>query len=173
MTTPPQTPSSQMKGLSILRVVATLAIPFILLFGLYVQFHGDYGPGGGFQAGAIFAAGFILYALVFGLGAARRIVPQRTVEAGLALGVLIFAGTGVASMLFGGNFLDYNALDSHDPVHGQHLGILIIEFGVGVTVASVMLAIFYAFAGRKRVEDPMAEPLLDGDGNVENEEPGP
>ena len=51
----------------VLRVVAKLLMPFILLFALYVQFHGDFGPGGGFQAGVIFAAGFILYALIFGL----------------------------------------------------------------------------------------------------------
>ena len=59
----------------ILRVIAKILIPFILLFALYVQFHGDYGPGGGFQAGVLFAAGFILYALVNGLGAAEAIVP--------------------------------------------------------------------------------------------------
>ena len=29
----------------VLRVVAKLLIPFILLFALYVQFHGDFGPG--------------------------------------------------------------------------------------------------------------------------------
>ena len=50
----------------VLRVVAKLLMPFILIYGLYVQFHGDFGPGGGFQAGVIFAAGFILYALIFG-----------------------------------------------------------------------------------------------------------
>ena len=36
----------------------------MLLFALYVQFHGDYGPGGGFQAGVIVAVGVILHALV-------------------------------------------------------------------------------------------------------------
>jgi len=40
----------------VLQVISKLLIPFILLFALYVQFHGDYGPGGGFQAGVIFAA---------------------------------------------------------------------------------------------------------------------
>jgi multicomponent Na+:H+ antiporter subunit B len=35
-------------------------------------------------------------------------------------------------------------------MHGQHLGILIIELGVGLTVAATMLAIFYAMAGRGR-----------------------
>ncbi len=133
----------------ILRVAAKLLIPFILLFALYVQFHGDYGPGGGFQAGVIFAAAFVLYALVFGVEAARRIVPARLLEAGVAGGVLLFAGTGLAGLLMGGNFLDYGVFAPLDPVRGQHLGILLVELGVGVTVASVMITIFVCFAGRK------------------------
>ena len=135
----------------ILRVVAKLLIPFILLFGLYVQFHGDYGPGGGFQAGVIFAAAFVLHALVFGVEAARRIAPARLLEAGIAGGVLLFAGTGLAGLLMGGHFLDYDVL-SADPLEGQHHGILLVELGVGITVAAVMVAVFLAFAGRK--EDP-------------------
>ena len=51
----------------ILRIVAKLLIPFILLYALYVQFHGDYGPGGGFQAGVILGAGFIAAGLVLGV----------------------------------------------------------------------------------------------------------
>ena len=50
----------------------------------------------------------------------------------------------------GGNFLDYSVLDPHDSSHGQHLGILIVELGVGITVAAVMVLIFFAFAGRER-----------------------
>jgi multicomponent Na+:H+ antiporter subunit B len=134
---------------TILRVVAKLLIPYILLFALYVQFHGDYGPGGGFQAGVIFAAAFILYSLVFGLESARRIAPPGVIEVLVALGVLIYAGTGIVAMLGGGNFLEYNALDHHDPVHGQHLGILVVELGVGITVAATMIAIFFSFAGRR------------------------
>lgn len=134
----------------ILRVVAKLLLPLILLFALYVQFHGDYGPGGGFQAGVIFAAGFVLYSLIFGLAAVRRVVPERALEVLLATGVLIFAGTGVVTMLLGGAFLEYGALVPEHPAEGQHIGILVIEFGVGVTVAAVMIAIFSVFAGRGR-----------------------
>jgi multicomponent Na+:H+ antiporter subunit B len=134
---------------TILRVVAKLLIPYILLFALYVQFHGDYGPGGGFQAGVIFSAAFILYGLVFGLASARRVIRPGVIEFLVALGVLIFAGTGIVAMLGGGNFLDYDALDPHDPVHGQHLGILLVELGVGITVAATMIAIFFSFAGRR------------------------
>lgn len=132
----------------ILRVAAKLLIPFILIFALYVQFHGDYGPGGGFQAGVIFAAAFVLYALVFGVEAARRIAPARLLEAGIAGGVLLFAGTGLACMLMGGHFLDYDFLAA-DAVEGQHHGILLVELGVGITVAAVMIAVFLAFAGRR------------------------
>ncbi len=139
-----------MKEQTVLRVVSKPLIPYILLFALYVQFHGDFGPGGGFQAGVIFAAGLILYSLVFGLNAARRAAPPAVLETLFALGVLIYAGTGVVSMLLGGNLLDYNALNPHHPSHGQHLGLLIIDLGVGVTVASGMLTIFFAFAGRQR-----------------------
>ncbi len=138
-----------MQHQTILRVVSKLLIPYILLFALYVQFHGDYGPGGGFQAGVIFAAGFALYGLVFGIDAAKRVAPPRVMESLVAVGVLIYAGTGVWTMLRGGNFLEYSALAPQHPTHGQHWGILLVELGVGTAVAAVMITIFYAFAGRR------------------------
>lgn len=132
----------------VLRVVTKLLTPFILLFALYVQFHGDFGPGGGFQAGVIFASGFILYALIFGIENAERILPDGILRSGMAGGVLLYAGVGIVSLLMGGNFLDYSVLQ-HDPVHGQHLGISVIEFGVGTTVSCVMITVFYTFARSK------------------------
>lgn len=141
-----------MRDLLVLRVIAKLLIPFILLFALYVQFHGDFGPGGGFQAGVILAAAIVFYALIFGLETARRVVPDALVETMLAAGVLLYAGVGVAGMLLGANFLDYFVL-AHDPVHGQHRGIFWVEAGVAITVAGVMLKIFYMFASRARDEE--------------------
>ena len=143
-----------MNTFPILRVVSKLLLPYIMLFAFYVQFHGDFGPGGGFQAGVIFAAAVILYALVFGLKKAQEAFRPNYVEVFIALGVLIYAGTGVVTMLCGGNFLDYSVLDLHlfgdwFP-HGQHLGIFLVELGVGITVAAVMIAIFFAFAARER-----------------------
>lgn len=139
-----------MRGHLVLRVVSKLLIPFLLLFALYVQFHGDFGPGGGFQAGVIVAAAFVLYALIFGLKETQKIIPSSVLEIAVPLGVLIYSGVGIFSWLMGGNFLDYDLLDSHDPSHGQHLGILIVEAGVLLTVSSTMLLIFYTFAGRGR-----------------------
>ncbi len=138
-----------MKDQIIPRVIAKLFIPLILLFALYVQFHGDFGPGGGFQAGVIFAAGFVLYTLIYGLDEAKRVARPAVVEIVIAFGLLLYAGTGVVGMIKGGRYLDYGVLGA-DPVHGQHLGIHLIELGVGITVASVIIGVFFAFVGRKR-----------------------
>ena len=134
----------------ILRIGSKILIPFILLFALYVQFHGDYGPGGGFQAGVIFAAGFVLYALVYGLENVKKVLPPKVAYVCSALGVLIYAGVGYVTMALGANYLDYDVLASY-PKDGQHYGVLLIELGVLVTVFGVMVSLFYAFAGRGRM----------------------
>ena len=133
----------------ILRVVSKILITLIILFALYVQFHGDFGPGGGFQAGVILSAAIILYALVFGLDAAEQVIPPRLLRLLASLGVIIYAGVGIVSIFMGGSYLDYSALNAN-PVAGQHIGILLVELGVGITVFSVMLIIYFTFAGRSR-----------------------
>lgn len=145
-------PMQQKKGLHhhlIPQVVGRLIIPFIVLFGLYTQFHGEYGPGGGFQAGAIIATGIILYALLEGENKALQAVPRRVLMGMVIGGALLFGGVGVICMLMGGNFLDYSVLAA-DPVWGRQLGIIIIEAGVGMTVCGALLSIFHAFASRER-----------------------
>lgn len=133
----------------ILRVGTKLFVPFILLFALYVQFHGDYGPGGGFPAGVISAGVVILVALTFGLSTAKRIAPPGLVERMVPLGVLIFAAVGLLGMLSGRNYLDYAALGG-ETAQAHELGILLVEAGVLVTVAGTMVALFYAFIERGR-----------------------
>jgi multicomponent Na+:H+ antiporter subunit B len=132
------------------QVVGRLLIPFIVLFGLYTQFHGEYGPGGGFQAGALIATGVILYALLEGEAEALRAVPRRVLLGMVVGGALLYGSVGVVCMLMGGAFLDYSVLAA-DPVWGQQLGILIIEAGVGMAVCGALLSIFHAFAARERV----------------------
>ena len=97
-----------MKDLIILRIVTKLIIPLILLFGLYVQFHGDYSPGGGFQAGVILASGFILYNIIFGINVGEELLSQRLSKNLMGLGVLLFVGVGIAGMVLGDNFLEYS-----------------------------------------------------------------
>jgi multicomponent Na+:H+ antiporter subunit B len=133
----------------VLRTVSKILLPFIFLFALYVQFHGDYGPGGGFQAGVIFAAGFVLYGLIFGMTHAQEVMPPGVLRLLIPAGLLIYAGVGVVNMLLGGAFLDYDTLHPSHPEEGQHLGILLVELGVGVTVAGVLTTAFFTFADRR------------------------
>ena len=114
---------------------------------------------GGFQAGVIFGAAFVLFALIFGLDTARRVAPPSVVDTLIALGLLLYAGTGVVTMLRGGNYLHYDWLDPHyteadaldglRSVHGQHWGIFAVELGVGLTVAAGMITIYFSFAGHR------------------------
>ena len=132
----------------ILRVCTKIIVGPIILFGLYVQFHGDYGPGGGFQAGVIVAAGFILHSLIFGLKEGRKLVSENLNLNIMKMGVLFYGGVGLISLYFNTEFLNYSIL-AHDSKHGQHIGILLIEFGVGLTVAGVMLILFHLFSSWK------------------------
>lgn len=144
---PPNVGVESMRQNIVLREVSDLVIAPVLIFALYVQWHGDFGPGGGFQAGVIFASGIILYALIYGIVPAQQLLPPRKLAYLPAAGLLLYAAVGIYSMLNGGNFLDYNVL-ANDPHDGQHYGILIIELGVGITVAAVMINIFFSFSER-------------------------
>ena len=132
----------------VLRVVTKIMIPVIVLYALYIQFHGEYSPGGGFQAGIIFAASFVIYSLIYGLEVAQDAISPRVARSLAALGVLLYIGVGLASIVLGGKFLEYKVLLADDQA-GETLGIIAIELGVGITVATVALTLFYSFAGRE------------------------
>lgn len=129
----------------ILREISHFLLPAIMLFALYVQFHGDYGPGGGFQAGVIFASAIVLYAVLHGTKKAEKVLSLKLAKSLAAIGVLLYAGVGIVGIALGGNFLDYNVL-ADNPITGQHWGIFLIELGVGITVATVIISIFYTFS---------------------------
>ncbi|MBI1371878.1 MAG: Na(+)/H(+) antiporter subunit B [Phycisphaera sp.] len=140
-----------MKHHIIVRVISKFLIPFMFLFALYVQFHGDFGPGGGFQAGVIFASAIALYTLVWGLDRAEQAFKPRLIEILIATGVMIYGGTGLLCLFAGGHLLEYRALvEPGHPQHGEHLGIGLVEFGVGITVTAVLTGIFFAFVRRGR-----------------------
>jgi multicomponent Na+:H+ antiporter subunit B len=125
-----------------MRVAARWNMPFMLVFALYTQTHGELGPGGGFQAGVMIAAAFILYGLVFGGSEMRRLIPRPVTDAAAAFGVLLYAGVGVYSLLQGYVFLDYAALNPANPGGAEPWGMTLVEYGVGITVAAVMITVF-------------------------------
>jgi multicomponent Na+:H+ antiporter subunit B len=124
-------------------------LPLILLFGFYVLFHGESGPGGGFQAGAILGAGLLLSRLTFGIriGSARAF-SSHTLLILAGLGVLLFAGTGIYALFLGQEYLDYSALPSwlNSIISTEHSsrigGIFLIEIGVAIGVFAVLSLIY-------------------------------
>lgn len=139
----------QMGDQTLIRVITKLSIPFILMLGFYIILHGELGPGGGFQGGVVLAAGLILYGLVFGADELRRRVPVAVLDSCMALGALLYAGTGLASLIAGGTFLDYGMLMPHSAGDGEALGLTLVEYGVGITVASVMTTIYLMISERR------------------------
>jgi len=115
-------------------LVTRFVVPYILCFAAYIQIFGEISPGGGFQAGAIFASCFIGYDLSVDniLSYIDSMVFLRTG----AIGVLIYILVGLFSVADGKYFLNYYSLNS------QAFGIMLVELGVGVTVSSVMIFIF-------------------------------
>ena len=133
----------------ILRITTKLILPFMMVFALYVHFHADFGPGGGFQAGVILAGMVILFAIIFGTYAAHQVVPRALAEIMVPLGVVIFATAGLPALYFNEPYLDYSVL-SYSAPKGQHIGVIWVEIGVITTVAGSMISIFYALVERGR-----------------------
>ncbi len=131
-----------MKDQVVLRVITKLLVPFMLVFGCYVITHGEIGPGGGFQGGVILAAGFILYGVVFGKEELHRVVPRRVNDVLAAFGVLLYAGVGIWTMALGGRFLDYSWIPAKDYGYAEAYGMTLVEYGVGITVCTVMVTIY-------------------------------
>jgi multicomponent Na+:H+ antiporter subunit B len=129
----------------LVKITTFYMLPIIMLFAFYVQLHGDISPGGGFQAGVIFACSYILAVFIFGTKEANKFIPIHFIRFILPIGVLIYIGTGFVCLFLGGKFLEYNVL-AHSQAHGQHWGLFSIELGVGITVFSAMSLIVYMFA---------------------------
>jgi multicomponent Na+:H+ antiporter subunit B len=138
--------SKQYEGDIIIRFVARVIFPFLLLFAFYVVGHGHHSPGGGFQGGVILGATFILLAISYDLKIVMRSFPEKIAIIFATAGVLIYSGTGALCMLLGGNFLDYSVLAQIIPgateITARSHGIMIVEIGVALTVMSIIVIIY-------------------------------
>lgn len=132
------------------RIVAALAVPFVLVFGVYVVAHGHYGPGGGFAGGVVLAVGVVLARLTVDREIVDRCVPEATAIVAMGIGMLLFFVPALVPLFMGGDLLDYSEL----PLGGieesrrRYLGILVVEFGVGAVVFGGILLIFDRLAAR-------------------------
>ena len=135
----------------IVNIACRVIVPFIFLYGIYVTIFGHYSPGGGFQGGTILAAGVILMRLGLGRRATyKKYPPQMGLILG-TIGLLIYGGTGLVTVLAGGNFLDYSFLPipgMNDPER-HYYGILFVEIGIALGVFGALTSIFDSLTREK------------------------
>jgi multicomponent Na+:H+ antiporter subunit B len=148
----------------VLRACVKMLTPLIIVFALYVQTHGDYGPGGGFQAGVLLASAVVAYGLVFGPASALRLAPLGAAAVMPVLGVSLYSAVGGVGMIWGDAFLDHDgfaALLRTQPTTGQHLGVALVEWAVFFTVSGSLISIFYAFMTQP--DDSQDDALFDAE----------
>ncbi len=117
-------------------------IPYIILYAIYIQINGEVSPGGGFQAGVIFASAIVACDLIFSKEKIEKYFPINSLVVCAVSGVLLYLSIGLISFIFNDNFLDYSSL-AKNKINGQHIGIFCIEIGVGLTVSSVISLIYF------------------------------
>jgi multicomponent Na+:H+ antiporter subunit B len=135
---------------SIIVIVVSRSLARVIqLFGIYVIIHGHYSPGGGFQGGALLASGILLLRMTEGMKGSQVEFPTHIGLPLAAVGTLLFVLIGFVPMFGGGNYLDYGAM----PIPGveavwlRYFGILAIEVGIGLAVATALVSIFDALVG--------------------------
>ena len=129
----------------IVRSVSRLLIPVVQLYAVYIVFFGQYSPGGGFAAGVILGAAFILTVLVFSVDHSEGAAMQRVLH-GDGVGMLVFAGVGGLCMIGGGEFLNYSALQVPGVADSarRSLGIVLTQIGVALDCAVTALSIVFS-----------------------------
>ncbi len=129
----------------ILKSAVRLLVPVMQVFALYVVTHGHHSPGGGFQGGVIFGSSFILLAIAWNLNTELKQFRENRILIFSAVGVLIYAGIGIACLLLDENFLAYAALAKIlgiSEVEAHSLGMLGVEIGVAITVMAIMFSLY-------------------------------
>jgi multicomponent Na+:H+ antiporter subunit B len=127
----------------IISLISRVVSPFIMIFALYVIFHGHYSPGGGFQGGTMLAAAVLLVRLAAGSDIGELQFKRSWGTIFGSVGVLIYFSTGFLAMLMGGNYLNYEFLPlGLEPEMLRSWGILMVEIGVGAAVMGILVAIY-------------------------------
>jgi multicomponent Na+:H+ antiporter subunit B len=138
----------------IIQTLGRFIIPVVQIFGLYVLFFGQYGPGGGFVGGVILGTGMILSVLIFGHEASRSQYARNILHAD-GVGMLIYAGVGGLCMIGGGEFLNYANLEipGLETASRRSLGIVLTQIGVALDVAVTAVSIVFSLSAEEIMEN--------------------
>jgi multicomponent Na+:H+ antiporter subunit B len=135
----------------IIDLVVRVLVPFIQVFAIYVAAHAHYGPGGGFQGGAILAASVLLVRLCLGHEYAAALYPLRSMLVLGGVGLAVYGVIGFLPMLVGGEFLDYSLIpiEGLDRVSSRYWGTMVVELGLTLGVFGILVSIFDDLMGRE------------------------
>lgn len=133
-------------GSAITDVAFRVVVPIILIYGVYVLFHGEVSLGGGFQAGALLACAYLLDRIILTFDRRVRKGKEELAILIAAIGTLFYLITGLLPMFNGGNFLEFSksplgasSAESLAELHAT--GITMVEIGVTVCVMGVIITI--------------------------------
>lgn len=135
-------------------VMVSIIEPIILIYAIYVLFHGEVSLGGGFQAGALIAMTYLLDVMVSNRKKNIFTLSSHKAMEIAGLGPFIYALAGILTMLGGGLFLEY----AHFPLPVDELelhsiGILMVEVGVTVGVMCTIITILNTILERVAFDD--------------------
>ena len=153
-------PRTTNKGSSIFKtinkdVMVSIIEPLILIYAIYVLFHGEVSLGGGFQAGALIGMAYLLDVMV--VKRKDRDIFNLSLERSVSIagtGPFIYAFGGILGLIGGGLFLEYEAIPLPiEAVELHSIGILIVEIGVTVGVMCTIITILKAILDRVSFDD--------------------
>ena len=129
----------------ILQTVASVLVPFIEIFGMYVILGGHLGPGGGFSGGAICGAGLILYLNAFGFAKTERFFTGKTYKCMCFGALACYSLAKTYSFFTGANHIEsVIPLGTPGAILSSGL-ILILDICVGLVVAGTMYTFYVMF----------------------------
>jgi multicomponent Na+:H+ antiporter subunit B len=154
----------------IVKTITGLALPFVLIFGLYVIAHGHLTPGGGFQGGAVVASGLAMIIVAYGSAWTMKKVKEKHLSILESLGAIGFIGLGFFGLVFGANYFFNNFLANSDYIFGTTVnygqtaanittaGVLpLMNFAVGLKVIAglfaIVLVMAYAISSKEGLEE--------------------
>ena len=133
----------------IVRSCASIIIPIIFLFGIYVILNGSISPGGGFSGGAIVGAGLIFYSLVYGHEKLNKFFNIKVFKTVSSAGLLTYCLCKAYSFFTSVNgyhnlFDDLVALQTPGNIFSGGL-IFILNLCVGLVVSCTMYGFYSLF----------------------------
>ncbi len=139
---PKVAPAPELPVSVVVRFIVRVLAPFIAMFAIYVILNGHVTPGGGFQGGTILGALVIALSLVLSREDADALLPRKPEHLLQAAAPIAFFLVGMAGLLYWGDYLYFPRDEAQRWI--SVLMLTIIEIGIGVGGACVLIRIFRA-----------------------------